>query len=291
MYFIYDGNAAKLTKNYTDGHEVGKVKWRNTPYQVTLISKVSFSRSTKINKIENEFFNILKSNLQKQIRRKDIHAIATCEAMLEMNPFDTLRRLVVIAAEDVEISKETSTIVWLMSAVSKNYVLTKGDINFVLKYLFNLVNHNVIPYFHTDEEKQITVDEILNSEHSDKEYIAGIFFRTAYGGMPGDMRMMNQVCGTSLTNKLRSFGIGMIIKTDLKICDAAIDFHVYPSLCDEIFCDTGLDPDLVKELIWNCSSKLNKRLPSEPIDERWNLIKNSFEIRSKEYLQKVLFKI
>lgn len=286
MYFIYDGKEARLSIKEEPGYEVGKVNWRNLNIQVVLISKHPIN-NIKNNNVNNVWYNVLKSNLQKQVRRKDIHAIATCETMLELNPFDTLRRMVIIATEDVEISKQTSVITWLMAAVSKNYQLTQKDINFILIYVNNLVNHNVIPYSHTSEQKLTDINEILNSKNPDKEYIAGIFFRTAYGGMEGDMKMMNQVCSSVLNGKLHDFKFGLIIKTDLEICDSAVDFHVYPGLCDEISRDTNLSPELIKELIWNSSSKINKRCSPEPIDPKWELIRKSFELRSKTYLQKV----
>jgi len=288
MYFIYDGKEAKLSIKEEPGYEVGKVNWRNLNIQVSLVSKHPVN-NIKNNNVNSGFYNVLKSNLQKQVRRKDIHAVATCETMLELNPFDTLRRLVIIAAEDVEISKQTSAITWLMAAVSKNYQLTRKDINFILVYVNNLVNHNTTLYSHTSEQKLTDINEILDSKNPDKEYIAGIFFRTTYGGMSGDMTMINQVCSLSITrDSLHSFKFGLLIKTELEICDAAVDFHVYPGLCDEISQDTNISSELVKELIWNCSSKINKRCPSEPLNPVWEIIRKSFELRSKTYLHKVI---
>lgn len=288
MYFIYDGKEARLSQNICEGYEVGRVNWKPINIPVVLVSKLPF-KSNKTNNSNNALYNILKSNLQKQIRRKDICAVATCEAMLELNVFDCLRRLVIISAEDVEISKQTSVIVWLMSSASKNYCLSKRDINFVLGYVNNLVNHNTTSLLKISNEKLISINDILNSNHPDKEYIAGIFFRTAYGGMKGDIEMLNKTCSYTLNNVLFEFKHSLVINTELKIHEAAIDFHVWPDLCDVISKDTNLSCDIVKELIWNCSSKINKRYSNNETDKRWDLIKDSFYLHGKKYLEKVLF--
>lgn len=225
MYFVYDGDEARLSDKISEGYEVGRVNWKPHNLQIVLVSKIPF-KTNKTYQKTSSLYNILKSNLQKQVRRKDISAVATCEAMLELNTFDCLRRLVIISAEDVEISKQTSVIVWLMSSVSKNYSLTKRDLNFVLGYVNNLVNHNTCSLFKVDNEKLISIDDILNSNNPDKEYIAGIFFRTAYGGMKGDMEMLNKTCSYVINKTLFEFKNSLLIKTELRIHEAAIDFHV-----------------------------------------------------------------
>jgi len=306
MYFVYNGNEAILTINPTRGYEVGKVNWRDLNITVTIVSTIPYNinKNKPNKKTEDGMFPLLKSNLQKQVRRKDIHAVATCDLMLELNTFECLRRISVIAAEDVEISKETSAIVWLMAAVSKGYTLSKRDRNFVLVYVGNLVSHNICRRLllgsgHLEKYELTTINNIMNSNHSDKEYIAGIFFRTAYGGLAGDLPMINKLCNYVLTNgQLISFKGILLINTELKIHDAAVDFHIYPNLCQEISQDTGVSVDEIRELIWHCSSSINSRVNKDNnhsnnqdhdnMNERWNLIKKSFDLRTKLYLQKIL---
>ena len=93
LYFIRDGDSAYFSYTTQKGNEVGRVNWRGTDHTVVLISMSTFSSSSKEHKKTDGIFPILKSNLQKQIRRKDIHAVATCEMMLDLNDFETLRRL------------------------------------------------------------------------------------------------------------------------------------------------------------------------------------------------------
>ena len=302
LYFNRNNNDAYFCRDrQPDTYEVGRVNWRGTNHTVILLSSVPF-QTNKQPKPTNSLFCILKSNLQKQIRQKDIHAVATCEMMLDMNDFETLRRLIIIAAEDVEISKETAVISWLMASTSKCYLLSKSDKEYVLIYVNNLVQYNVCRRLEiqnsesgsNDNNYETNLDKILMSENPDKNYIAAIFFRTSYGGLSGDIPMLNKMCAYALINGLRSFKNKILITTDLKINDAAVDFHVYSRLCNEISQDTKVDPDLIKKAIWNHSSKTNARYLEDQDygnnNEIWLKIKRSFDIRSKTYLQKTLQK-
>lgn len=291
MYFVYDGNTAFLSNQINEGYEVGKVNWRDLNITVNIISKYPFKLNTIKKKKDDNLFPLLKSNLQKQVRRKDFHAVATCKLMLELNEFECLRRLSVIAAEDVEISKETSVIVWLMAAVSKNYLLSEKDKKFILIYVGNLVSHNICRRLSNDMVETTNIYDIINSNHSDKEYIAGIFFRLAYGGSLDDLTMINKICNNVIMKdkNLLSFKNKMLINTELEINEAAVDFHIYPNICKEISNDTGIDDSTVKELIWNCSSGINLRVNNnQNIDERWEIIQKSFDFRTKLYIN-ILF--
>jgi hypothetical protein len=143
LYFTYDDNQAYLSENKPQNfREVGIVKWRGTKFSVTLLYSKDFSIN-KTRKTTNSLYPVLKSNLQKQIRRKDINAVATCDLMLELNDFECLRRIAVIASEDCEMTKETANIVWLMAATSKGFTLSNIHRYFILFYVGNLVNSTV----------------------------------------------------------------------------------------------------------------------------------------------------
>ena len=317
---MYDGTEAQLVQECPNEkmYEVGKVKWRNTDYTVYLLSNVPFTL-TKYNNTNPALFSLLKSNLQKQIRRKDIHAVSTCEEMLSLNPFECLRRLSIIAAEDVEISKETSVIVWLMSAVSKGYVLSDSQKKYVLIYVPNLCGHKicrrlVISSVYDLSIFDTTLELLLSSTHPNKHQLAGIFFRTCYGGLVGDIPMLNRMCGYEIykfntrinnqqtkdqtkdqtNNNLLSFKNRLMIKTDLSIHEAAVDFHIYPSLCEDISKDTNVDVNIIKTVIWECSSRINLRqLENASINnqELWKIIKKSYNYHTKKYLNDLFEKL
>jgi hypothetical protein len=109
----------------------------------------------------------------------------------------------------------------------------------------------------------------------------------------------------------------------LKFSEACVDFHIYPSLCEEILCDfafgnsdfsqsssieksqnyqkcfsdiiklniSNIDTQIIKSVIWHCSSGINARYESN-IDpyylEIWEKISSSFSFHTKTYLSKIL---
>lgn len=307
LYFTYDDNQAYLSSQKIENfQEVGIVKWRGTNLSVTLLYSKGISLN-KSKKTTNSLYPLLKSNLQKQIRRKDINAVATCDLMLELNDFECLRRLSVIASEDCEMTKETANIVWLMAATSKGFILSNIHRYFILFYVGNLVNSKICRRYelstHQDLHNNcdIRIHEILSSNYINKEILAGIFFRTSYGGLDGDTAMILNLCKEILTanrpleNILPLFNPKIPIT--LKFSEACVDFHIYPSLCEEIYNDLvtnkvlNIDIQTIKSVIWHCSSGINARYESN-IDpyylEIWNKISPSFSFHTKTYLSKIL---
>ncbi len=292
LNFVYVNGEAYITNQKITGlNKVGTVKCRVTNYVVNILTDNVFNIK-KIGRRNDRLFSLMKSNLQKQIRQQDINAVSTCDIMLELNDFECLRRLSVIAAEDVEISKETAVIVWLMAATSKNYVLSREDKQFILKYVNNLVHHPICKHLMVKCDNNISMNKILESNHPDKNYLAAILFRTSYGGLSGDLPMINHLCCYYFNTQLPVINDYPMVETQLDINDAAVDFHIYPSLCNEICSDTGINPDIIKRAIWVCSSRTNKRYhqDSSEYNEIWIKIKRSFDIRTKTYLQKILQK-
>ncbi len=299
LYFVYDGEKALMKSEQPSGNTVGTVKWRDENIIITLIYTLPF-QVDKVRKTTNSLYPLLKSNLQKQIRRKEIEAVTTCNLMLDLNDFECLRRLSVIAAEDVEITKETSVIVWLMSALSKSFSLSAIHKQFILSYVANLVNHPIcrrleigkLDGYHTD------INEIMNSDYLDKEILAGVLFRISYGGLKGDLPMISSLCGEVLKagRRLSNYANNIINydNVELKFSDAAVDFHIYPHLCELISKDTNIDPELVKRVIWTCSSGINYRYHSSVSKnsdyEVWAKISQSFYLHTKTYLYNVVKK-
>lgn len=294
--FIYDGKQAFIQfQNLNvkcENNFVGSVKPNNSSYTVNIKTSLPFSINKKKNNKNNSLFSLLKSNLQKQIRRQDIKAIATCELMLEMNDFETLRRLCIIAAEDVEITEETSVISWLMAATSKNYSLSNDDKQFVFQYVRQLVLCST--WKEVDHSKRIfSLENIMESNFTQKGILAGIYLRSCYGGLSGDIPMYINACYHSFCNGLKSFpsSVNIEIKTTFDFHAAAIDFHIYPELCNRISKDTNINSDEIKRLIWICSSRINTRknyIIGEEDAKLWALISKCFKYHSLEYLSKII---
>jgi hypothetical protein len=291
------------TKPYPGGTKIGSVKWRGQPVTVKIVSGTPVQLKVERETYPPDLYALLKSNLQKQVRRgKDI-AVATAARLWDLGQFELLRRLIVIAAEDAEVSTETVTITWLMTAKSKGLQLSDDHRNWVLGYIQSLVEHPVCrrleikPTIDQYNEK-LELTEVLDSDHFQSEQIAGILFRTAYGGLKGDPPMISRCLDwliqsdtplTTLGVKRWTIGVPKLL-----INRAAIDHHIWSSLVEEL---QDLHPeysqDFICTVIWECSSGYNvrKKLHSEPEWKAcWEIIKSDFEELTKGYLSRILNK-
>lgn len=296
MFFIFDNYDCKISKENKNGKLVGEIG------NIKIVTNRMVLKSAKKKENITKLYPLLKSNLQKQIRRGEKEAVVTAEMMLDINDFELLRRLSVIALEDVEMTYETATIVWFMCAVSKGYVLSIQDKNYILSYVNNLVYHPNFSYFSHDEDDTQNmkcdkeIEKILDSDHQDKEYIAAILFRASFGGLKGDVLMINTLCKKMVREgeRLKHLENREIEKDlKLKINDAAIDFHIYPQLLNLISKDTGINEEVIKSVIWHCSSKTNYRnISSDHVlkeyNDIWSKISKSFNYHTKTYLSGIV---
>ncbi len=227
---------------------------------------------------------LLKSHLQKSIRRRNMSAaIRTAYTMCITSPSDILRRLPIIAIEDVELIPGTSVIVWLMMTVSKRQ-LTALDVRHVLGYVERLVQtdntfrHNKTQTLHREKPThQTIVSACIGSNNAGglSEMLA-LHYRIMFGGMPGDMQMMQRALETYLDDTNRSTTIApFAVLTPYKpsafpelmlpsamdpdFVMASIDFHCYPWMLKKISEKTGLSQAQVKKLNWFCDSSVNER--------------------------------
>ena len=80
--------------------------------------------------------NFFKSHLQKCFRRrKNIEGLRTAYEIMLININELLRRVCIIIFEDVILKDYFTTMVWLMAAVSKGYILQSYHINLELKFI------------------------------------------------------------------------------------------------------------------------------------------------------------
>jgi hypothetical protein len=206
-------------------------------------------------------------------------AIRTAYTMCITSPSDILRRLPIIAIEDVELIQGTSIIVWLMMTVSKRQ-LTALDIRLVLGYVERLVRtdntfrHNKTQALHNEKQThQTIVSTYSGSENSNvlSEMLA-LHYRIQFGGMQGDILMMQRALeaylddtklsetDTLTTYEPKTFPELMLpsaMEPDFVM--ASIDFHCYPWMLKKISEKTGLSQAQVKKLNWFCDSSVNER--------------------------------
>ncbi len=295
MYFIFDGVEAGIYREKR-GKEVGKVNTGEGIVEIRYVTNNAILLNKSKKEMPVQLYPLLKSNLQKQVRRGEKEAVVTASMMMDINDFEFLRRLSIIAGEDVELSVETSIIVWYMAAVSKGFVLCAKDKEFILQYVSNLCEHKVCRRLERGVDglnNELTMKEILESRHDDKEKLAGILFRIYFGGLTGDLPMMSVLCDDFLKGKRLNCLEKKHIenKISLKFTDSAVDFHIYPNLISLIAQDTSIEEDIIRKAIWECSSRINYRFPEKTnLDTVWSRISPSFTFHTKTYLSKIIKK-
>ena len=168
---------------------------------------------------------ILKSNLQKCVRRSlNEFAINTALCLMILDPNELLRRLPIIILEDVILHEDYTFLVWLMCAVSKNLKIN----DFFLDKCLNIVNdisinknreivNPNIQYKKIDLRK-IEKDDFSNFLNSkQKNLLWSIELRKSYGGMNGDMKMLNYFTNKWYDKFKNNYNYELILKKNLKI--------------------------------------------------------------------------
>lgn len=228
------------------------------------------------------YIPLCKSNLQKAIRRGNIETtLCSTIYMLQNDPIQLFRRIPIIEVEDVCLMSSYNVCVWLMMANNYHQV-TKRDYYNVLLIVSNLCKKSEYINIHHDDLPEVSIKDIKN--HKNRDILLGLFYRKEYGGLKGDIKMLNNVIYDLYNNKIEVYELDKKLKvnlpTDFTILPESIDFHCYPSILEYIQKNTLIDKDLIKTYIWNVESGLNFR-KVETIesskkysnDETWEIIK------------------
>jgi hypothetical protein len=218
---------------------------------------------------------LLKSHVQKAIRRKDyLSAREGVLALLTLDPDQILRRLGVIAVEDVCLTRGFSVLTWLMMA-SKARPLTKQDVVFLVGYTMCLCHVNTV-YNHRRIEPAYR-PEIERIEHGSRSEILALFHRTRYGGMKGDIQLLRDATSYYTRSPWEVVDLDISLNPGIRIdlvaqripiLNAAIDFHPFPKIVMMISNETSIAPSRVKRLIWEIESAYNERKESTKLKSR-----------------------
>jgi hypothetical protein len=205
---------------------------------------------------------LLKSNLQKAIRRRETDvAVQTAILLLQRDPMEMLRRLPIIAVEDVSLIDSFPVMVWLMMA-GASYRLTTHDIDTVLHIVWTLSEaRDAIEYTKCAAAPDIPEESILMA----------VYYRWKYGGMKGDLDLLHGVIryhnehnghnehnNHILTTSYKQISYDTIAKEPIVLVES-IDFHPFPAMLRYLSLDTGLSKDVVREWIWKVESRINER--------------------------------
>ena len=236
---------------------------------------------------------VLKSNLQKAIRRQDREAALSSTLQLALiDKQELLRRLPIITIEDVCLIKGTATIVWLMMAAKNDISLS--EINFILRYVDALCFEKNVFF----NNKSIKVDKTSHIQIAKNVELAALNIRASYGGMKGDMQMLmravkyyeKKVIAEALKlpdpmARIPELELPKIVSHDFILLSEGIDFHPYPWILSYIFNKTNIPKDQIKSIIWNAESGPNNR-KSWTIEKQTIAKNEDIWLIISEYLEK-----
>jgi hypothetical protein len=211
-----------------------------------------------------EHLSLLKSNLQKAIRRqeKEVALHTALKFIYHGQWVELLRRLTIITFEDVTLNRYYPAIVWLYVAISSRiYHPTHHDIIFIYSYVGYLCELNEATGCDFSYKGVMPFHEIC--EHPTA---VALYLRLQYGGFDGELCAINdmmfkviygdiQIAQQEMT-VLEPYELAMVT-----ILDCAIDFHCFPSMVKRIQARIpGTTEDEIRQAIWEFDSSVNVRL-------------------------------
>lgn len=239
---------------------------------------------------------LYKSHIQKATRRKmTLNAIDGGLALLYKDPSALLRRVAIIAIEDVCLVKGYSVIVWLMMAI-KNIELTKLDVDNILNYIENLC---AIDKVYNDMPRNQVSRTMITSMSSDyRSDVLSLWYRKRAGGMKGDMKMLENAISyyyhspedIAMKEVYNKFNIEHV-HLKISIIQESIDFHPFPQLLTTLQSRLRTPSKTIKDYIWKVESCVNLRKPETMIRSKtlsqhyiWKTIKPALQDERKKIL-------
>lgn len=242
-------------------------------------------------KLNNYFVELLKSNLQKCIRRGlSESAVRTAFLLINNDLTSFLRRIINIIAEDSIIHPKLINIIWLYIAHTKGYKITVEQVNELLEIVYQVCEckyHDLIitnPKFAKIQncENDFIIDTINDFGIKVDKCCFALLLRSIYGGMKNDMiflRSLSKIWKERIEKNVDDwcFLMNQVWKNekmpifDLKFSENdkylfSVDQHCYGnSFCIKISNKYTLEE--IKEAIWYWrSSYTNKTLLSDVDD-------------------------
>ena len=291
----------------------------NIETQLKIINRQSWEEKRPL-------MNFFKSHLQKCFRRKrNIAALRTAYEIMQININELLRRVCIIIFEDIKLKNYFTTMVWLMAAVSKGYILQSYHVNLELKFINDLCLENDYtdmaeiknyknPYSTVDVRNLLleieNCDEISQSQ---KSLIYSIGLRIGYGGREGDMEMIfyyaiiwfnkfKEKKDVEKMNLIKSAFVSLEFcqnnrfKTVEDFVYQGVDMNSYFKIIPEIYEEINhcYTEEELESTIWDMSSGYNVRKPhnfDEKMIKCWNDIKVILKKKQIFFLKFVLSKL
>lgn len=265
----------------------------------------------------------MKSLLQKAIRRQMLDlSIITAKCLIDTDIDAFLRRLSVIMMEDASLHQSLTTVVWLMSAVSKGYQIKINQIDWLLGVVRQICENKVVfldwsksldsleGFDQRKEFRKITkeyetpqVPQIQKGGYwgakPPQDIMYSLLYRYTYGGMKNDLIMFAYYI-EQIPKYPESIQTNPIIPIDhTKVSQLtrkhfivqSIDFHCYPHILQIVIEQyPQYSEQDIKQCIWHCNSKTNIRL-NEGIEPRlaeiWDIISQLVVKLQMSYIERI----
>jgi len=208
---------------------------------------------------------LLKSNLQKAIRRKDKKtAISTMITLLSKSSTELFRRLPIIYIEDVCLMTSFPIVIWFMIA-DKEYIIKKLDVFILANIIISLCDTDEV---YDDPSFDITTEEEdlfgINKPNENDDAILALKIRSKYGGMKGDITLLKEAIVHYKRGRIivdTEWSDKIVYSHNVEVLPEAIDYHPYPQMLRDINKATHIQCELVKKTIWLAESGVNYRKP------------------------------
>jgi hypothetical protein len=231
----------------------------------------------------------LLSHLQKCIRKmKHDKSIKTAKHLIDLDITAFLRRLPIIMFEDVVPHNSLPIIIWLMIAVTKGFIMKTTMIQYLLGVVYFLSSCPKHDEYSFSKETNLSLIE-------NNLYFKTLLIRISYGGMKGDMQMINYFIelwsekfkqGEKINDsKIRYINHKLDLLTVEEWFLSANDFHCNHTLIPNVKKQYDIySEEYIKSLIWNYSSSYNQRITSHYNEEEfkdWIIIKKFVRFQQK----------
>jgi len=239
----------------------------------------------------------VKSALQKSIRRGNVNQALSCaKTMMCINTKSFLRRLVVIAAEDVFFNQHCFPIIWFHKMISMEcFHLSKRHVDWILGFVKQLCEEPRFVDYGKDPKLQSCGNMEINTEMIN-------LFLNATDLMEGDAKMLKWYHNNA--KEWEHLPIPKVEFVDVETVEyitvrdfplEAVDFHTNARMPSMILSrlqksmKDSFTEEEIKYLIWTCRSSVNIRkqaLASEQDMTNYRLIENHVEAISKLLLHR-----
>lgn len=267
-YFCRTSNGIVHMKNKPEtGTIIGKLKLKKIGYYLYVVNQVNSSKKFNKKAFTKIPISVLKSNLQKAIRRGQTEiALKTACLMIIKSPREFLRRLSIIYIEDVSMDNFFSIIMWYMCANVKGYQLNYNDVSWLLgcvKHLSTKLDAWV-PKERTDLTINDVREKILTGNFDN--YLLPLVYRYEFNGFDGELKLiLNYIQNYQDRTEIESFKLVIPSKYYIfersDLLKSAIDFHC-SSLIEYLltkYSNSDWTEEFLKQIIWVHRSSINYR--------------------------------